>query len=135
MKIEAWIVIVVAIVAFSLGYFIRQPEETEKEAKTFDSCKSAYQNLVESDICKGKLGEHIGSGDVVGYVEWFDWNRKVDSVIDPHDECYTQAYVDYVLGGKQKFYTGERKTLINCVAHIIDVVNGTLKIQCGCFFE
>ena len=123
------IIIIIAIVAFSTGYFLKQPQ-------TFDSCKSAYDNLINDNLCVGKFEEYWGTDSVIGNVEYFDfnWDKDLGSYGETKDyigginsRCYNQAQ-------RQFIETGERQNLINCFDNQIEIKDNILSIQCGCFF-
>lgn len=117
------------VCAFLVGYFLSHSEK-------FDSCKSAYDNLIESNLCVGKFEEYSGTNSIIGNVEYFDFNWDED--IGSHGEskdyiggingrCYSQAQ-------RQFIETGKRQNLINCFANEIEIENNFLKIVCGCSF-
>lgn len=128
MKRDVFIVLLigVALLFFSIGFFLGQPQK-------FDSCKSAYENVLESELCRGK---NWGSGYVEGNVEYFDFNwesvgvykqEEKTSIGGINPECYFQAQEQFI-------ETGIRENLINCFADEIEIRNDILEIQCGCFF-
>lgn len=121
--------IIVAIVAFLVGYSLKQPQ-------TFDSCKAAYDNLINDDLCIGKFEEFLGTDDVIGNVEYFEYNWGEDqgdygetkTYVGPINmECYDQAQ-------RQFIETGERKNLITCFSNSVAIIDNILSIHCGCFF-
>jgi hypothetical protein len=124
-----FLIIIVAIVAFLIGYFLIQPAK-------FDSCKSAYNNLAESELCKGKFEELWGTDAIIKNVEYFDfnWNEDLEDygeiknyVSGINGRCYGQAQ-------RQFIETKKRQNLITCFANQIEIEGNILKIQCGCFF-
>jgi|TARA_Y100000034_G_C6565225_1_gene244749 hypothetical protein len=129
-SVQILIIVLVVVVAFSAGFFLKQPQQQ------FDSCKSAYDNLVNDDLCVGKFQEYWGMDSVIGNVEYFDFNwdedlgnygETKDYVGGVEQRCYGQAQ-------RQFIETGERENLINCFANQIEIKDNILEIQCGCFF-
>jgi hypothetical protein len=119
------IFIIIALVAFSVGYFMKQPQK-------FDSCKSSYDGVIGSDLCKGKSEAYSGTDDVVGNVEYFDFNWEED--LGAGGETRT-----YIGGINKRCYAQaqrqiKRENLISCFPNQIEIENNILKIQCGCFF-
>lgn len=121
--------IIIAIIAFMIGHYLNQPQR-------FDSCKSAYDNLISNDLCGGKFEEFWGTDDIVGNVEYFDfnWDEDIGSYGEVKDyiggintRCYDQAQRQFIESGK-------RANLINCFANEIEVQEDILNVQCGCFF-
>lgn len=132
MKKEMYVlsIIIVAMISFSIGYFLIQPVK-------FDSCKLAYEDLKESDLCRGKFEDYVGTSDVVGNIEWFKFNWDEDigayghaknEIIGPNERCYNQGY-------RQFIETGKYNSLIECFANQVEIENDILEIQCGCLIE
>jgi|GEM_PF-3512649 hypothetical protein len=129
-SVQILIIVIVAVVAFSIGFLLKQPQQQ------FDSCKSAYDDLVNNDLCVGKFQEYWGTDSVIGNVEYFDfnWDEDLGSYGETKDyiggveqRCYDQAQ-------RQFIETEERESLINCFANQIEIKDNILEIQCGCFF-
>lgn len=130
MKTRAFVLglIIIAVIAFSVGYLANHP-------KKYDSCKSAYENLIKADLCIGKFEEYWGMDEVIGNVEYFDlnWEEEIgdtnikDELGGPNRRCYNQAYREFA-------QTGKKENLITCFINWISVKNDSLEIQCGCFF-
>lgn len=123
------LIIIVALLAFLLGYFLNQPER-------FNSCASAYNNLLENDICSGKTEAYLGTNEVIGNVTFFNYNWQEDLgsygntkeyIGGVNKACQEQAQ-------RQFIETGERQDLINCFANEVEIKDNILVIQCGCFF-
>ena len=132
MKKELWILfmVIVGLVAFFIGYSLNQQT-------IFSSCSSAYEDLKQNDLCKGKFEDYVGTDEVIGNIEWFDYNWQEDiggyghlkeDIDGPNEQCYWQGY-------RQFIETGVHESLVDCFANIVEVVDGELNIQCGCFFE
>ena len=122
-------VLIIVVVALLIGYFLKQSQQ-------FDSCKSAYNNLINDNLCVGKFEEYWGTDSVTGNVEYFDFNwdedrgsygATKDYIAGVNGRCYNQAQ-------RQFIETGERQNLIKCFANQIEIKEDILKIQCGCFF-
>ena len=122
-------IVVIVIAAFSIGYF------GEKQQR-FDSCKSAYENLISNDLCIGKFEEFWGTANILGNVEYFDfnWDEDIGNYGEVKDyiggvnrRCYNQAQ-------RQFIETEKKKDLISCFADSIGIKDDILSIQCGCFF-
>lgn len=117
-------VIAIILISFFIGFHIKQPQK-------YDSCKSAYDNLKESELCKGKSWDYIGTDYVVNNSESFDyiWDEYETKYYanSIEKDCYLQAETKFIK-------TGKRENLISCSANQIEIINSTLRIQCACFF-
>jgi len=103
----------------------------------FDSCGSALNYLKQSNLCVGKFEEYVGTSDVLGNIEWFDYNWQEDigdyghtkeEIAGPNEQCYWQGYRQYI-------ETGIHESLVDCFVNEVEIGDDELIIGCGCFFE
>lgn len=116
---------VVFIVAFSLGFFLNQPQK-------FDSCKSAYYDLFIDELCVGKLEGYEQTELASGNIEYFDFDW---SEYDSERKSLEGASGECRIQGENKFLaTGERENLIDCFVDNVEIQDSFLNVKCGCFF-
>ena len=124
------LVIFVAIIFFLFGYFLN----FEKKSL---SCADAYNELKQKEICVGRFEEYRGMNEIIGNVEWFqyNWNEDMGSygvvkkvLIGPNQNCEEQFQ-------RQFIETEIHNKLIDCFVSDISISKEILSIQCGCTFE
>ena len=124
------LVFLLVVIAFFVGYFLNP-------LTNFDSCSSSFDYLKQSDLCVGKFEDYVGTGEVIGNVEWFDYNWNEDignygsvknEIFSPNKGCYWQGY-------RQFIETGIHEFLVDCFVNDVEILDNELIMHCGCFFE